>query len=246
MKRLIHIAAALSALALGACGANDAADNAGISAAEVAAVAPPAGQKWTEVASATPEGGFIMGNPNAAVKLLEFGSFTCPHCREFGEKSGPERNAMVETGKMSFEYRTFVRDPLDLTLALTAHCGGPAPFFALSEQIFAQQSDIITKMQALGEPALNAITAKPMNARFTAIAEAVGLIDFAKKRGIPEAKLRACLSDTAMIDKMVKQVQADTAKYNIQGTPTLVMNGTVVENVAGWEDMRAKLKAVGL
>ena len=34
----------------------------------------------------TPEGGFVMGNPNAKVKLIEFGSMTCPHCAEFEEK----------------------------------------------------------------------------------------------------------------------------------------------------------------
>ena len=36
----------------------------------------------------TPEGGFLMGNPNAKVKLVEFGSLTCPHCAEFEEQGG--------------------------------------------------------------------------------------------------------------------------------------------------------------
>ena len=35
----------------------------------------------------TPEGGFVMGNPNAKVKLIEFGSLTCPHCAEFEEQA---------------------------------------------------------------------------------------------------------------------------------------------------------------
>ena len=49
-------------------------------------VAAPNNGDWSTVVSQTPEGGFVMGNPNAKVKLVEFGSMTCPHCAEFDEK----------------------------------------------------------------------------------------------------------------------------------------------------------------
>ena len=51
----------------------------------VEAVPAPNGGDWSTIVSATPEGGFVMGNPNAPVKLVEFGSMTCPHCAEFDE-----------------------------------------------------------------------------------------------------------------------------------------------------------------
>ena len=44
--------------------------------AAAAPVAPPADGDWSTVVSATPEGGFVMGNPAAKVKLIEFGSLT--------------------------------------------------------------------------------------------------------------------------------------------------------------------------
>ena len=70
-----------------------------------ATAASPAGQDWTTVVAATPEGGFRMGNPNAPVKLVEFASLTCPHCQEFHEAGQPTiKDKYVATGKISYEY----------------------------------------------------------------------------------------------------------------------------------------------
>ena len=74
MKALsvVALAALLTATACNgekaATGANTAA-----AAADFKPVAPPANGDWSEVVSATPAGGFIMGNPNAKVKLVEYG-----------------------------------------------------------------------------------------------------------------------------------------------------------------------------
>ena len=35
--------------------------------------------------NADAEGGYLMGNPNAPVKLVEYASLTCPHCRDFSD-----------------------------------------------------------------------------------------------------------------------------------------------------------------
>ena len=60
------------------------------SEAEVAAKPVPAPNNgdWSTVVTKTAEGGFVMGNPNAKVKLVEFGSLTCPHCAEFEHQGG--------------------------------------------------------------------------------------------------------------------------------------------------------------
>ena len=49
---------------------------------------PPKNGDWSTVVTKTAAGGFVMGNPNAKVKLVEFGSMTCPHCAEFDETGG--------------------------------------------------------------------------------------------------------------------------------------------------------------
>ena len=87
MSRFALAGAAFVALA--ACNADKGTAN-GTAATNVAAVpvAPPANGDWSTMVSATPEGGFMMGNPNAKVKLIEFGSMTCGHCAEFEEQGG--------------------------------------------------------------------------------------------------------------------------------------------------------------
>ena len=115
MKRTHLLAAVAAVLAISACGkgGGEADLNAPITAEPVA---PPAGGDWSKTVAATPEGGFQMGNPNAAVKLIEYGSMTCPHCAEPSMKRACRRSSTnyVKKGLVAFEYRNFVRDQVDL------------------------------------------------------------------------------------------------------------------------------------
>ena len=80
---------------------------------------------WTRVASATAAGGFVMGNPAAKVKLVEYGSLTCPHCRHFDETAAAPLAAYVRTGRVSWEFRPFLLSGYDIPATLTASCTGP-------------------------------------------------------------------------------------------------------------------------
>ena len=51
----------------------------------------PTNGDWSEMVSETPEGGFLMGNPNADGEAGRIGSMTCPHCAEFDEAGRPSR-----------------------------------------------------------------------------------------------------------------------------------------------------------
>ena len=74
-----------------------------------------------------------MGNPNARVKLVEYGSLACPHCRHF-EETGykPLVQGYVRTGRVSYEFRSFLLNAPDISVSLLAHCAGPAKFFPMS------------------------------------------------------------------------------------------------------------------
>lgn len=51
------------------------------------------------------------GNPNAAVTVLDFSSYTCPHCREFALTTEPTLDKLyVATGRILFSFR---HSPLD-------------------------------------------------------------------------------------------------------------------------------------
>ncbi len=145
MKKLLLATSAL--LLVTACNEKTA-DKSG-SAGDGAAVSAPAGAKWTETTAVTPDGGMLMGNPNAPVKLIEYGALTCSHCAEFSEQSSVELKAMIDKGSVSYEFRTFLLNGLDIPAALLARCSGAGPFFPLSEQLFAAQRDWLGKAQAL-------------------------------------------------------------------------------------------------
>jgi protein-disulfide isomerase len=96
-------------------------------AAQIAAQAKP---NWQLTFSLSAKGGHIVGNPASANKIVEYASYTCGHCAEFEEKDAPLVKAqLVATGNSSFEIRNLVRDPLDLTAAMLARCGGKGRFF---------------------------------------------------------------------------------------------------------------------
>src|SRR3546814_11296312 len=83
-----------------------------------------------------------MGNPAAPVKLIEYLSYTCPHCAAFSAESAAVlRGRMVKSGKVSLELRNAVRDKLDLAAAALARCAGTQGFFAASDALFARQPD---------------------------------------------------------------------------------------------------------
>lgn len=240
MKKLLLASAAL--LLVTAC--NDkAADTGGSSGGS--AVSAPAGTKWSETTAVTPDGGMLMGNPNAPVKLIEYGALTCSHCAEFAEKSSAELKAMVDKGTVSYEFRTFMLNGIDIPAALLARCGGAGPFFPLAEQFFATQRDWLGKAQSLtpeDQKALQAMTPAQLP---SALADKLGLVDFVRQRGIPEEKAKACLADTKAIDALVALTDKGVREFKVQGTPTFVINGVTQENTASWELLKPKLIDAG-
>lgn len=234
------------ALTLTACGEKGEGSNSTASGEPIASVQAPAGTTWADAVKATPEGGFVMGNPDAPIKIIEFASLTCSHCADFSENGFPAlRDKYVNTGKVSYELRNFVRDPLDMTAALLARCAGAEPFFPLSEQIFAYQPTLFEKAQALGESGYKAAVEAPPEQRFIKLAQGAGLIQFVMERGISEDQATQCLSDSKAAEKLADQVQKANQQYDIEGTPTFLLNGQKVDNVSGWPALETKLREAG-
>jgi len=47
-----------------------------------------------------------MGNPNARVAVIEYGSWTCPHCRAFRERTWPAfKREYIDTGNVHYILR---------------------------------------------------------------------------------------------------------------------------------------------
>lgn len=236
--------AAPLALGLSACDKKGE-DGARPSGEPIARIAPPAGNAWIDVVAKTPEGGYRMGNPEAPIKLVEFGSLTCSHCAEFAEASGAElRDDFVASGRVSFEFRNFVRDPLDVTAAQLTRCGAPESFFALTEQAFANQAAMFQRAQAAGEEAYNAAIKQPDNARGPALGQLSGLTEFFAARGIATDQANACLANSAEARALVEATDRAAKQHDIQGTPAFLINGEKADTT-NWEELKARLQALG-
>jgi protein-disulfide isomerase len=245
LRRMLF-AAMLAPLALGlsACGKGKD-ELSGLSGEPIAKIAPPTGKAWADVVAKTPDGGYIMGNPAAPIKLVEYGSFTCSHCAEFSEKGSAEiRDTLVASGRVSFEFRNFVRDAMDITAALLTRCGAPESYFALTEQAMANQAAMFQKVQAAGNAAFDAAIALPDDKRAVAMGELTGLTEFFAARGISKDQANVCLANGAEAAALAKRTTDDAEKYKIEGTPTFMINGQSIGSMS-WEELRAKLQTMG-
>jgi protein-disulfide isomerase len=205
----------------------------------------PVAQDWTKVVTATPEGGFRMGNPAAALKLVEYGSFTCSHCASFSAEGMPALTRdHVKTGKASFEFRSFVRDPFDMAAALAARCAAPANFFPLAHRIFAGHSNWVGKMQAMTPEQVKAADALPVPERIVRFASIAGFDAMAAQTGVPAAKLKRCLTDEKAIDKLVSMRQQAMNTHAIRATPSFILNGKMTE-AHDWNELRPLLGPPG-
>jgi len=246
MKSLTLLIAATALLATGACNKKAATGPAADTATVVDPNAPktaPNGD-WSSYVTKTAAGGFVMGNPNADAKLIEFGSMSCPHCAAFEKEGVPSLiQNYVKTGKVSWEFRNFIRDSFDLSAALVARCNGEKSFFGLTRGIYATQPEWVAKLQAIPQPEMEKVMQLPPQQQFPQIAKTAGFPEFAALRGVPAAKSAACLTNQAEIDKLVQMTSDATSQYDIPGTPGFVLNGALLKDVATWDLLEPKLKA---
>ena len=240
-----HIALLTAAsLALASC--NSASSNSSTPTTPVAAVAAPAGTDWVSTVSATPDGGYLMGNPNAAVKLLEFGALSCPHCGHFAKESHDELHAMIASGKLSYELRTYLIHPqIDLPASLLVSCNGPTTFFPMVDQMFAHQDDWAgaEKFKLLTPEVQKSWANMTPNQLAADVADKLGLVGFVGARGVSADKAKACLADKAGIDKLQTILSVANDKYHITGTPTFILNGAIVPDTNDWAALKPKVKA---
>ena len=240
-SKLVVAAAALVALA--GCNGESPGGNAPVTA-EV--VPPPPGGDWSTRVSMTPEGGFLMGNPNAAVKLVEFGSMTCPHCAAFDEEGAPALiENYVKKGQVSFEFRNYVRDSADMAASLIARCGGTERFFPVTRQLFEAQREWTGRLQQASPEQYQAVAGLPPSQMFVRIGELAGLQQWAAQRGIPSARANQCLGNEQEVNRLV-QMTSDAGAFNVPGTPAFLINGELVDGVSSWQSLEPQIrKALG-
>lgn len=242
LRRLaLTLCAAPLVLGLAACGDTE---EGGLPTSEpIAHIAPPAGQSWVETAAETPEGGFVIGNPDAPIKLVEYASHTCHVCADFSKQGAAAMDKYVETGVVSYEIRNMIRDPIDLTIALLARCSGPAAFHPLANQSWQNFDELMATVQSNGAALQQAQDAPPAQ-RLQAIAQASGLLEFFAARGISRDQAMQCLADTEKATLVSERSQTQSEELQLRGTPSFFINGRAVE-VTSWQALEPLLQNAG-
>ena len=155
----------------------------------------------------------VLGNPDAPVTVVEYASYTCPHCASFHEGAFKQLKAdFIDTGRIKFVYREVYFDRFGLWASMIARCGGPDRFFGISDLIYKGQS----KWARAGEPA--------------AIVEELRKIG--RLAGLGNDTLESCLQDANMAQTLVAWWEENGSADGIDSTPSFVINGTKHSNMA--------------
>ena len=202
-------------------------------------LAASAARDWTQTTTRLPNGAYLLGNPAAKVKLVEYASYTCSHCAHFAGESGPVlHDRWIKDGRVSLELRNFTRDQVDLAAAVVARCTGPK-FFATSYILFAQQAVWLDRAFAFQQRNATRIALYPPLAQLRAVADGAGLTDIGRGQGLGDARLDACFADQAAVDRIV--AMTSTAS-EITATPTFVLDGKRLDGI-GWDKLEPLMRA---
>lgn len=236
--------ASFAALALAGCGGGDSVNSEKEQTA-IAKIAPPAGKKWSDVVKFDTDGSAIMGNPEAPIKLLEYGAFTCGHCAQFAKDSHEElKRDFIETGRVSYKLTPFMLHPIDAVSGAIIKCAGAERYFPLADATFLEHEAFIAGASSPPPELQNAMQLPPEQ-RFVTLAKGWKLDQFYQSRGVPAADIDKCLANVENVAAIEKATNEGTKQYNITGTPTFIINGQVVEGINTWAGIRDRLRTLG-
>lgn len=235
----------IAPLALGLAACDSADETASIAGEPVEAVAAPEGTSWSETVSVTDKGGYLVGNPDAPISLVEYGSLTCPACAAFSIQGSEKlHKEYIDSGRVKFEFRSFViHGALDLVLTRMLDCGAPEAAVPMADQIWSNLPQIQQRAFA-DQGALEGAMSLPEDQRFVAFAQAADLYDFFAARGLSRDQAASCLADFKSMQDLAAYSQSYSQDDGINKTPTFVINGQQIDESA-WADVEAALQRAG-
>ncbi|MCH2164895.1 MAG: DsbA family protein [Marinovum sp.] len=160
-----------------------------------------------------------MGADDAPVTVIEYASYTCPHCATFHASTFKNLKAdYIDTGKVRFVYREVYFDRFGLWASMIARCGGPERFFGITDLLYSGQST----WSRAGDPA--------------SIADELRKIG--RLAGLDSEGLEACLSDGAKAQALVAWFEENAQRDGISSTPSFMIDGELFSNMSYSEFQR--------
>ena len=148
----------------------------------------------------------VQGDQAAPIEMIEYASFTCPHCATFHADVYPKLKInYIDKGLVKFIYREVYFDKYGMWASMIARCAGADRFFGMTDQIYRKQSN-----WARAESDVAIVTQL----------RKIGLL-----AGLDESQLSACLQDGVKLRALVEWYSENAKRDEIKSTPTLIING---------------------
>ena len=163
-----------------------------------------------------------FGNPKAKVTVIEYASPTCPVCAAFmSDRFAKLKSDYIDTGKVFYVYRTFLRLPDDAMAEKLARCMPKDKYMTFTETLFREQSRWDYEF---GIPQPEGVHA--------------ALVQLALEAGMSADDADRCIASPALDSAISKVGQDGVAKYGVAATPTFVVNGKAQ---SGFENLFARI-----
>ena len=173
---------------------------------------------------AVASGDMSLGNPAAKVTVMEFASLGCPICSKWNnDLFAAFKTKYIDSGKVHYVLKEFSTGDAPVAAAgfLLARCAGKDKYFQVVDAVFRQEADLL-------ETDRNA-------------EKRDRLVKVAQSAGIPETQFDACTSNDDSLKAFNDRVEAAAKQYNIDSTPTFIING---KTFTGYQDLPAMDKAI--
>ena len=215
---------------------------AAVALAAIPAAAPAeTPRSWENLVTTTDDGMPVLGNATAPVRLVEFMSYTCPHCAHFAaEADAALSDGLVRQGKVAVEVRPFIRNGIDLVATLLATCGSKDRFFGNHKAILDGQATWLIEPT---DPNYKSRWENPdFGLRAKAVAQDLGLYKLMQDRNYTAAELDACLADEARGMGFITVTERDATQLGVNATPSFLINGKLQE-AHSWPELQVGLEA---
>jgi len=166
----------------------------------LAALALPAAAQEAEIEE------MALGAADAPVTVIEYASFTCPHCATFHDTVFEDlKRYYIDTGKVRFVTREVFFDRYGLWASMVARCGGEERYFGIVDTIYDRQGE-----WTAGEGPVEIV------GNLRRIGSAAGLTD---------DQLDACLTDAAKAEALVEWYEGNAEADGIRSTQSFLIDG---------------------
>lgn len=163
----------------------------------------------------------VLGNPKAAIKIVEYASLSCPHCADFHQTVMPElKKHYIETGKIAFIFRHFPLNAPAMKAAMAVDCAPQATREALLSAFFEQQRKWAFDSEYIQN-----------------------IAKISSEHGLDNAALEACFANTAEEDRILKSLQTASEKLTVASTPTFFVNNKRIAGTTNFEKLEEAIKA---